>query len=72
QFRHACSPEAECYNTDGGYECHCAEGYAGDGMTTGQGCIDVTPPTITCTGSGCETSKFRACNCVGMVSEDGS
>lgn len=26
----------------------------------------------TCTGAGCETSKFRACNCVGMVSEDGS
>ncbi|CAN0290336.1 unnamed protein product, partial [Ectocarpus sp. 8 AP-2014] len=46
QFRHACSPEAECHNTDGGYECLCAEGYAGDGLTTGQGCVDVTPPTI--------------------------
>lgn len=23
-------------------------------------------------GAGCEVSKFRACNCVGMVSEDGS
>lgn len=32
------------------------------------------PPLMyqTCTGDGCETSKFRACNCVGMVSEDGS
>lgn len=46
QFRHACSPEATCHNTDGSYECHCAAGYAGDGMTTGQGCVDVTPPTI--------------------------
>ncbi|CAN0159015.1 unnamed protein product, partial [Ectocarpus sp. 13 AM-2016] len=46
EFRHACSPEAECHNTDGGYECLCAEGYAGDGLTTGQGCVDVTPPTI--------------------------
>lgn len=38
-----------------------------------------TPHTVTlcvrrqtCKGAGCQTSKFRACNCVGMVSEDGS
>lgn len=49
QFQHACAKEAECHNTDGSYECHCAEGYAGDGMTTGQGCIDVTPPAIVST-----------------------
>lgn len=26
----------------------------------------------TCVGQGCETSTFRACNCVGMISADGS
>lgn len=25
-----------------------------------------------CVGQGCEPARFRACNCVGMVSEDGS
>lgn len=28
-----CSPEAECLNTDGGYQCRCFEGYKGDGFT---------------------------------------
>ncbi|CAN0346654.1 unnamed protein product, partial [Laminaria digitata] len=46
EFRHSCSKEATCNNTDGGYECLCAAGYSGDGMTTGGGCIDVTPPII--------------------------
>lgn len=46
QFHHACSMEATCSNTDGSYECLCAAGYSGDGLTTGTGCIDVTPPII--------------------------
>lgn len=46
QFQHKCSREASCENTDGSYRCVCAEGYEGDGMTTGRGCRDVTAPTI--------------------------
>ncbi|CAN0206003.1 unnamed protein product [Ascophyllum nodosum] len=72
EFRHACVEEAACLNKVGGYECHCAKGYEGDGLSTGTGCVDVEPPVITCVGQGCETSTFRACNCVGMISADGS
>lgn len=46
QFRHACVREATCLNQVGGYECRCAKGYAGDGLTTGSGCRDVDPPVI--------------------------
>ncbi|CAM9237641.1 unnamed protein product [Discosporangium mesarthrocarpum] len=72
EFRHQCTPElATCRNTHGSYECLCAEGYTGDGLVTGTGCVDTTSPKLTCKGKGCEVAKFRACNCMGMVSSTG-
>ncbi|CAG5089032.1 Oidioi.mRNA.OKI2018_I69.PAR.g12059.t1.cds [Oikopleura dioica] len=32
---------ATCANLDGGYECICADGYEGDGLTTGDNCTDI-------------------------------
>lgn len=31
-----CSPNANCYNTDGGYICQCKVGYNGDGYYCGK------------------------------------
>ncbi|CAM9654242.1 unnamed protein product, partial [Phaeothamnion confervicola] len=72
RFHHQCVAIADCVNTDGSYACKCPDGYAGDGMQGGSGCADVRKPRIECQGRGCEPARFKACNCVGIVSADGS
>ena len=37
----SCTDDAECQNTEGGYECVCPSGYTGDGKTDGSGCSDI-------------------------------
>ena len=41
---HNCHMNAECTNTDGGFECNCREGYVGNGVQcTGEFCVNCTP-----------------------------
>jgi len=71
-LRHSCVDTLGiCTNTYGAYTCSCLPGYSGDGFTSGTGCTDITPPVIQCHGKGCQPRKFKACNCIGMVDENG-
>ena len=33
---HNCNPNAECTNTEGGFNCSCLLGYTGDGVNCGK------------------------------------
>eukprot|EP00602_Paraphysomonas_sp_CaronLab_P007154 CAMPEP_0185032850 /NCGR_PEP_ID=MMETSP1103-20130426/21335_1 /TAXON_ID=36769 /ORGANISM="Paraphysomonas bandaiensis, Strain Caron Lab Isolate" /LENGTH=725 /DNA_ID=CAMNT_0027568907 /DNA_START=27 /DNA_END=2204 /DNA_ORIENTATION=+ len=72
RYRHKCSREAKCVNTNGGYYCACLPGYEGDGMLTsrGSGCRDVRPPVLTCAGKGCAPIPFRAVSVAGIMSPE--
>lgn len=36
-----CVKNSNCNNTEGSYQCLCAEGYVGDGRKDGEGCIQL-------------------------------
>mmetsp|Transcript_436 Transcript_436/g.546 ORF Transcript_436/g.546 Transcript_436/m.546 type:complete len:692 (-) Transcript_436:193-2268(-) len=71
-FKNKCDNTfAECINTGGSYNCSCMAGYRGDGFSNGTGCVDVTPPILQCRGAGCASRTFKACNCIGVIDENG-